>query len=242
MTFTRLVKPAIIGNCQPCHTSKKVTTINMSSYANLEPWAFYFHGAATAFTCQDNHGGTRSIPGYFGARVSKIGKAFLKTHIPEKRITNDAMRRFIVWLDANSMELASYKKPDVQRLYPPTAIVWPEVDVDSANPTGVERNRPLLGATATQKLIHDRFGGYSGATENQGLIDVRNGVIAALTTGSGPIAITIFDFSGRIATRTSLVNGSPFCCGSAGLSRGVYIVKASSKGTVMTTRMAFFGN
>jgi hypothetical protein len=143
LTFSRLVMPVLRGECQPCHQSRNVTTVDFSSYNALEKWAFYFHGSSTALTLTQDHGGTRTIPGYFGARQSLMGKALLKTHIPEKRVSADGLRRVIVWLDANSQELASFKNPDAQRAYPQTRVIWPEIDVDSTNPTGVEKNRPL---------------------------------------------------------------------------------------------------
>jgi hypothetical protein len=89
-------------------------------------------------------GGSRTTPGRFGARASGIIKAL--TTLPQHKdvkLTDDEWRRLTLWLDMNSNEIgwigndrsriAAQKKGEA---------LWPPIDVDPANPTGVEKDIP----------------------------------------------------------------------------------------------------
>ena len=90
-------------------------------------------------------GGSRTTPGRFGAQVSGLVK-ILKTAKQHKdlKLTKDDWRRITLWLDLNSNEIcwigdnkeeiAAQKRGEN---------VWPPVDIDRKNPTGVENDRPL---------------------------------------------------------------------------------------------------
>ena len=78
--------------------------------------------------------GTRSIPGLFGAYYSKMGKALLKNH-RGNRITEEEYRRVCLWLDLNSSRLGAFNDVTKQER---GELVWPNLDVDPGNVTGVE--------------------------------------------------------------------------------------------------------
>ena len=78
--------------------------------------------------------GTRSIPSLFGAFYSKMGKALLCNH-QGKRITEEEFRRVCLWLDLNSPRLGAFNDVAKQER---GELVWPNLDVDPGNITGVE--------------------------------------------------------------------------------------------------------
>ncbi len=105
-------------------------------YEALKEYAFYYSGAHMNNYCNVKmHGmGTRSIPGLFGAHYSKMGKALLHNH-RGTRITEEEFRRVCLWLDLNSPRLGAFN--DVAR-QERGELVWPNLDVDPNNITGVE--------------------------------------------------------------------------------------------------------
>ena len=74
-----------------------------------------------------------------------MGKALLNdTHQKAMQagdISPDDFHRIVLWLDANSMELGSYHDDEAQRA---GKVIWPVLEADPANPTGVEHDRPLF--------------------------------------------------------------------------------------------------
>ena len=88
------------------------------------------------------HGGSRTIPGRFGARASRIGRALLD---PAHRVAVAAEDRhkIIVWLDCNSPRLGAYTREEAQLR---GELVWPVLDLDPLNIQGIEgRGRALRG-------------------------------------------------------------------------------------------------
>ena len=106
-------------------------------YDALKGYAFYFSGAhMNNYSNLKMTGmGTRSIPGLVGARYSKMGRALLENH-REERITEEEYRRVCLWLDLNSPRLGAFNDASSQEQ---GKLVWPDLDVDSRNITGVER-------------------------------------------------------------------------------------------------------
>ncbi|MBC8872147.1 MAG: hypothetical protein H8E44_22170 [Planctomycetes bacterium] len=135
ISYYRTVKPIFDSKCQPCHKREGKGPQGMG-YDALKPYAFYFSGAH-----MNNYSnlrmtgmGTRSIPGLVGAHYSKMGKALLKDHRGQ-RITEEEYRRVCLWLDLNSSRLGAFN--DVER-QEQGELVWPDLDVDPDNITGVE--------------------------------------------------------------------------------------------------------
>jgi len=135
LTYYRTVKPIFDGKCLPCHRTEGQGPQNMD-YDALEEYAFYFSGAHmnNYSNLQVTGMGTRSVPGLVGAHYSKMGRALLKDHRGE-RITEEEYRRVCLWLDLNSPRLGAFNDVAKQEQ---GELVWPDLDVDPSNITGVE--------------------------------------------------------------------------------------------------------
>ncbi|NWK55636.1 hypothetical protein HW115_08435 [Verrucomicrobiaceae bacterium N1E253] len=150
--FHRHIKPILESKCVSCHNemaTKKMTLWKSDpkraaamktgptdmSYKALEKYSFYLgHGYLKA-----KHGGSRTTPGEFGARASRMGKALYNENhqksLEAGKFTQQDIRTITMWLDMNSNEFSAYKELDKQKL---GEIVWPIYDVDPENYTGVE--------------------------------------------------------------------------------------------------------
>ena len=90
-------------------------------------------------------GGSRTTPGRFGAHASGIMKSLTtKDYHEDLDMSEDDWRRLTLWLDLNSNELGwigdDMKLIEAQRRGDD---VWPPIDVDPLNPTGVEADHPV---------------------------------------------------------------------------------------------------
>ncbi|MCL2623456.1 MAG: hypothetical protein FWD31_07300, partial [Planctomycetaceae bacterium] len=143
VSYYRQIKPIFENECIDCHRRENQGPIDMSYEALKEEYTFWFSGAMLGgvnSAYSGVHGGTRSIPGRFGARYCKIGQALLNdTH---KDIVSEASRRKInLWLDCNSLRLTAFHRVTEQLR---GELVWPYLDVDPSNPVGVEGTFPAL--------------------------------------------------------------------------------------------------
>ena len=134
VTYYRTVKPIFDSKCQPCHRSEGKGPQNMN-YDALKEYAFYFSGAHmnNYSNLQLTGMGTRSIPGLVGSHYSKMGKALLRNHRGQ-RISEEEYRRISLWLDLNSPRLGAFNDVAKQEQ---GELVWPDLDVDPSNLTGV---------------------------------------------------------------------------------------------------------
>jgi hypothetical protein len=143
VSYYRQIKPIFEQRCLPCHIEKDAPLQDMS-YENLkEEYTFWFSGAMftdmiTAYS--GVHGGSRTIPGRFGARASKIGQALL-SEAHRDAVSAEDRHQIIQWLDCNSLRLGAYMREAEQMQ---GALVWPALDVDPENITGVEGIEPGL--------------------------------------------------------------------------------------------------
>jgi hypothetical protein len=90
-------------------------------------------------------GASRTTPGRFGARASGIMKSLqTKEYHQDLDMSDDDWRRLTLWLDLNSNEIGwigdDLDKIEAQKR---GEDVWPPIDVDPSNPTGVEEGVPL---------------------------------------------------------------------------------------------------
>jgi hypothetical protein len=134
--FHRHVKPILDRKCLSCHKAKPNAGPTKMAYKSLDKYLFYLgHGYHKPL-----HGGTRTVPGKFGAMFSGMGKALLNDNhqksLREGKFTTEDFRKIVMWLDLNSNEFSAYRAVAEQR---DGKIVWPEFDVDPENYTGVER-------------------------------------------------------------------------------------------------------
>ena len=89
-------------------------------------------------------GGSRTTPGRFGAHASGMMKVLTtgKQH-KDLKLTADQWRRITLWLDLNSNEIG-WIGDDMGPINAQKRgeDVWPPIDVDRSNPTGVEKDIP----------------------------------------------------------------------------------------------------
>lgn len=120
--FVRLVQPVLDRHCVQCHQEKKAIDLSgipdgpngwTRSYAGLaERYGFYFHVSNGSIN-QGIHGGSRSIPGKFGARVSKLMDYIGPEHYGVA-LSDDEKHRITLWLDCNSEFYGSYENTQAQ--------------------------------------------------------------------------------------------------------------------------------
>jgi hypothetical protein len=130
-SYVRLVQPALDRNCVACHREKKALELSgelepphgwTRSYANLAPaYGFYFH-VANGSISSGAHGGSRTVPGKFGAAASRL-LPYLDERHHGVRVSAEDFHRITLWLDSNSEFFGCYERTDAQsrgEVVPPT--------------------------------------------------------------------------------------------------------------------------
>jgi len=143
VSYYRQIKPIFDNECVDCHRQEDKGPVDMSYEALREKYTFWFAGGMLGSVNTDYsgvHGGTRSIPGRFGARYCLIGQALLDDAHKE-RVSEESRRKINLWLDCNSLRLTAFHRIGEQ-LH--GKLVWPYLDVDPRNPLGVEGTFPEL--------------------------------------------------------------------------------------------------
>jgi hypothetical protein len=156
-----LVRPVFQKSCIPCHQEKGEPPFSFEY--NLPAPAFpdpkgkcrlsdycYWFDASNNNDGLGPYGGYRSTPLKFGFARSRLGKALLTTHAD--RVKTEDLRRIMLWLDLNAMRLGTPTlDADEQRAQETGegSYRWPP-EMDLNNPTGVERDRPVLGSTESK--------------------------------------------------------------------------------------------
>ena len=120
--FVRLVQPVLDRNCVACHREKNALDLRgilegkhgwTRSYQNLAgKYGFYFH----VFNGSINtgvHGGSRTVPGQFGALASPL-MPFLDERHHGVKLTAEDRHCFTLWLDCNSEFYGSYENISAQ--------------------------------------------------------------------------------------------------------------------------------
>jgi hypothetical protein len=115
--YVRLVQPALDRNCVSCHRAEKAIDLAgvvegtngwTRSYKNIaEKYGFYFHVSNGSINT-GVHGGSRTIAGAFGARVSGLLKFMDERHYGVK-LSEEDFHRLTLWLDCNSEFYGSYE-------------------------------------------------------------------------------------------------------------------------------------
>ncbi len=132
-SYPRLVQPVLDRHCVQCHQQKKALDLAGTatgklgwtrSYENLaDKYGFYFHVSNGSIN-SGIHGGSRTIPGQFGARASKLLDYLDERHYGVNLTVEDCSR-VILWLDSNSEFFGSYHDTTQQTL---GQIVHPALD------------------------------------------------------------------------------------------------------------------
>ena len=124
--YPRLVQPVLDRNCVPCHTKAKHKgkAPDLSggqsgkngwtrSYVSLaSKYGFYFH-VHNGSIKTGVHGGSRTIPGQFGARASKLFQMLDKGH-NKLKLSEEDLHRIALWLDCNCEFYGSYENTAAQ--------------------------------------------------------------------------------------------------------------------------------
>ena len=120
--YPRLVQPALDRHCVACHRQKKALDLTAAiegphgwtrSYSNLaRKYGFWFttgNGSIRAGV----HGGSRTIPGRFGAHAAPLLGYLNERHYGVK-LPPDDFRRITLWLDLNSEFYGAYEHVEAQ--------------------------------------------------------------------------------------------------------------------------------
>jgi hypothetical protein len=120
--YVRLVQPVLDRHCVACHREKQALDLSgtggglhgwTTSYGNLAgKYGFYFHvnnGTINAGV----HGGSRTVPGRFGARAAPLLRYLDRGHYGVTLAPED-FHRLTLWLDCNSEFYGAYESTDAQ--------------------------------------------------------------------------------------------------------------------------------
>jgi hypothetical protein len=131
--FVRLVQPALNRNCVACHKEKRALDLSgpiegsngwTRAYNNLaSKYGFYFN-VENGSILSGVHGGSRTVPGRFGARASKLLDYLAARHYGV-HLSDEDFHRITLWLDSNSEFYGSYENTADQAR---GLIVWPTMD------------------------------------------------------------------------------------------------------------------
>jgi len=120
--YVRLVQPVLDRNCVSCHREKGALDLSgviegthgwVRSYNNLaEKYGFYFHVRNGSINT-GIHGGSRTIPGEFGAKASRLLEYTNEQHYGV-RLSEADLHRLVLWLDCNSEFYGSYENTRAQ--------------------------------------------------------------------------------------------------------------------------------
>ena len=142
--FYKLVKwPVFDKKCVPCHREHpKAPDMTYASVAKNH-LAFGLPGEIGMRML--GIGGSRTTPGRFGAHASGMMKSLTtKDYHKDLDMSDDDWRRLTLWLDLNSNRLGWIgDEMDPINAQRRGDDVWPPIDVDPSNPTGVEQDFPL---------------------------------------------------------------------------------------------------
>ena len=151
-----LVRPVFQKSCIPCHREKGEPPLSFeynmpaptfpepNGKSRLSDYCYWFD-ASNNNDGLGPYGGYRSTPLKFGFAHSRLGKALLATH--GDWVAPEDLRRIMLWLDLNAMRLGTPTLDPEETRAQETGegtFAWP-AEMDPANPTGVEKDRPLWG-------------------------------------------------------------------------------------------------
>ncbi|MFV1964891.1 MAG: hypothetical protein ACC628_05675 [Pirellulaceae bacterium] len=132
-SYVRLVQPVLDAHCVACHREHETLDLSGAtqgeygwsrSYANLaEKYGFFFH-VTNGSIHSGVHGGSRTVPGQFGARAAPLRKYLDRQHYGVT-LNAEERRRITLWLDCNSEFYGAYEKILAQAQ---GEVVYPSLD------------------------------------------------------------------------------------------------------------------
>jgi hypothetical protein len=215
LNFYRWVKPVFDKHCTGCHREKKKNPD--FSYKSLEPYSWYQFAGGNGDIVLKIKGGTRSIPGRFGAHFSKLGSGgYLTGDHHGVNLSKDDKRRITLWLDLNSYELGANIHEKKQKN---GELVWPTFDVDPSNPLGVE-----IGKTPVipyPKIKHSKADAFS--------VHYQRGFLSLNFDFPGNYTVELFNISGKSLYKTHLNQSKSAILPVPGLKSGVYFISIKGR-------------
>jgi hypothetical protein len=126
-SFPRLVQPVLDARCAACHREDRGGRAPelgrgawagdefrwYASYRSLGPYAFHYGAPRWTNGDYDAWTSSRSVPGEFGARASRL-YALLAAGHHEVRLAPEELRRITLWLDCNSDFFGAYDDVEAQ--------------------------------------------------------------------------------------------------------------------------------
>jgi hypothetical protein len=207
--FYRLAKPVFDAKCAPCH-AQQMKGPNMS-YASLANYVYALPGDIDAMPLL-KVGGSRSTVAYVGARASSLLQYLYGTHYGVD-LTSEEFRRVTLWLDCNANEFGVYQ-PAAQDSQRRGETVWPDLDVDPANPTGVEIKSAIRG---DNKILSAPLKELPGIVQTGRMLCFSNLFARAYI-------VSVFDVKGR-KVLSAVIKGPGKVTVPFGVGRGIYIVR-----------------
>ncbi len=130
-SYVRLVQPVLDRHCVECHQQRGALNLSGEpdgsfnrSYNNLAgKYAFYFHVSNGSIRA-GVHGGSRTVPGAFGARAAPLMDYLREAHYGVS-LPQEDFHRVTLWLDCNSEFLGAYEDAPAQAR---GETVWPSLD------------------------------------------------------------------------------------------------------------------
>ncbi len=120
--YPRLVQPVLDRHCVACHREKKALDLSGAidgphgwtrSYTNLaRDYGFYFT-VGNGTIRRGVHGGSRTVPGRFGARAARLVDYLDERH-HGVRLAPEEVGRITLWLDCNSEFYGAYENTEAQ--------------------------------------------------------------------------------------------------------------------------------
>jgi hypothetical protein len=111
-SYPRLVQPVLDKHCVQCHAESpdKAPRLDREVIAKgRQKWYASYHSLAPEYGFWQYGGRHRTIPGKFGARVSKLYKLLQDGHY-DVELSEEEMHRITVWLDSCSIFYGVYEK------------------------------------------------------------------------------------------------------------------------------------
>jgi len=127
--FARQIRPILERADLPCLGNPKVL-----DHKALLPVTFHFAGGFSGNINRPVYGGSRTIPGFYGARASILGH---EAHAAWRagKLSEKDYRTLTLWLDCHSPRLGAYHAETAQM---EGNLVWPRLDIIPADPLGLE--------------------------------------------------------------------------------------------------------
>ena len=120
--FPRLVQPVLDRHCVRCHQGEKAVDLRgvvegrhgwTRSYTNLARKHGFFFTVGNGTINSGVHGGSRTVPGHFGARAAPLFRHLSGGH-KDIKLPPEDLHRITLWLDCNSEFYGAYENTAAQ--------------------------------------------------------------------------------------------------------------------------------